>query len=36
MMGENRQLDPNELVEFENKRLKFKTAGKLAIMSENI
>ena len=36
MIGENWQLDPNELVEFESKRLKFKTAGKLAIISENL
>ena len=28
MIGENRQLVTNEPVELENKRLKFKTAGK--------
>ena len=29
MIGETRQLVTNEPVEFENNRLKFKTAGKL-------
>ena len=34
MIGENRQLVTNEPVEFENNRLKFKTAGKLPIILE--
>ena len=34
MIGETRQLVTNEPVEFENNRLKFKTAGKLPIILE--
>ena len=34
MVGEIRQLVINEPVEFENNRLKFKTAGKLPIILE--
>ena len=33
MIGENRQLVTNELIEFENNRLKLKTKGKLPINS---
>ena len=34
MIGENRQLVKDEAAEFENSRLKFKTAGKLPIILE--
>ena len=34
MIRENRQFVTKEPVEFENKRLKFKTAGKLPIILE--
>ena len=34
MIGENRQLVIDEPVEFENNRLKFKSAGKLPVVLE--